>query len=80
VVRESLSTRAAIVKNTEVKCKSIDPDWHPPQVCRRRQTGEYVLFCDGSLKELAISTDIEGMLICKQLLTVTAGIKHLYFS
>ncbi len=70
VVRESLSTRAVIVKNTEVKCKSNDPDWHLAQVSLRKCAGEHVLFCHGSLQELAISTDIAEMLVCKQLSTV----------
>ncbi len=80
MVRESLSTRAAIVKNTEVKCKSNDPDWHLVQVSWRIDAEEHVLLCEGSLKELAISTVIAEMRICKQLSTVTAGINHLYFS
>ena len=47
---------ATIVKNTEVKCKSNDPDWHLFQVSWRKGAEEHVLLCEGSLKELAIST------------------------
>jgi hypothetical protein len=65
VVRESFSTQGAIMQKRWVKGLSNGPDWHIAQLGCRRGTGEHVLYCDGSFKELAAHTALEEMLSCK---------------
>ncbi len=72
LVRETWSTRAAEIQNTETKRPEYCPDCHFVQNILRKNAGEHVLYCDGSLKGLAIPRTWMKMLSCKLLSTAAA--------
>jgi hypothetical protein len=53
-VRETLSTGAAAIQNTEAQRLEYCPDCHLAQISLRNGASDHVLLCDGSLKGLAV--------------------------
>jgi hypothetical protein len=67
----------ALVQNKEVWSPEHFSDCYLVQVSLRKGARKYVLYCDGSLKGLAIPTAWAKKLTCKQLITAAAFVIHI---
>ncbi len=68
---------AAAIQNTEAYRPEYCPDCHLAQISLRKDAGEHVLHCDGSLKGLAIPRVWAKKLSCKLLSTTDTFVLYI---